>query len=161
MRFKMMDLPILVLSIIIPLLAGGLGSLATAPAIPVWYRSLTKPSWTPPSWLFGPVWTLLFVLMGIALFLVWRKGWSSPGVTVALAVFGIQLVLNVLWSVLFFGLRQPGWALLDICLLWVFILLTLLQFIRQVTAAGVLLVPYLAWVSFALALNVAIWRLNR
>ncbi|MBM3296886.1 MAG: tryptophan-rich sensory protein [Candidatus Aminicenantes bacterium] len=150
----------LVLSLVACQAAGFLGSLATTPSIPNWYKSLAKPSFTPPSWVFGPAWITLYLMMGVALFLVWRKGLSAPGVKTALILFFVQLALNSLWSVLFFGLHQPFWAFVEIVVLWVFILLTLIAFWRISLPAGLLLVPYLLWVTFASALNFAIWRLN-
>jgi len=100
-------------AIVVCLLAGLIGSIFTAPAVPTWYATLTKPALTPPAWLFGPVWTVLFILMGIALYLVWRKGWEQKGVQVATAIFAVQLVLNVLWSYFFFGLQVPFLALIE------------------------------------------------
>ncbi|MBN2199004.1 MAG: tryptophan-rich sensory protein [Candidatus Aminicenantes bacterium] len=150
----------LVISLLVCQAAGFLGSLATTPSIPNWYRNLAKPSFTPPSWVFGPAWVTLYVMMGIALFLVWRRGAAAPGVKTALILFFIQLALNSLWSVLFFGLHQPFWAFIEIIILWIFILLTLIAFWRISLPAGLLLLPYLLWVTFASALNFAIWRLN-
>ena len=138
---------------------GIVGAGFTAPAIADWYRSLERPSWTPPDWLFGPVWIALYALMAVAAWLVWRKG-RVPGVWTAGALFGVQLALNAIWTPIFFGLRQPGWALLDILLLWAAILLTLVAFARVRPLAAGLLAPYLAWVTYAGALNFALWRLN-
>jgi translocator protein len=135
------------------------GSAFTAPSVPEWYEGLVKPSFTPPSWLFGPVWSVLYLAMAIAGWLVWRRQRESS-TTLALALFGGQLVLNVLWSVLFFGLQAPGIALIEILTLWVVILATLLSLWRISPIAGWLFVPYLAWVSFASILNFEIWRLN-
>ena len=146
-------------SILICFAAAGLGSVVTTSKIPNWYADLTKPVWTPPGWLFGPVWTALYLGMAIAAWLVWRKR-GIGAAKLPLALFAIQLTLNSLWSVLFFGFQQPGMALIDILLLWCAILATLIAFWRHSTLAGLLLVPYLAWVSFAVALNWAIWRLN-
>jgi benzodiazapine receptor len=141
------------------LLAGLIGSLFTAPAIATWYRDLQKPAWGPPNWVFAPVWTALYVAMGVAAWLVWRR--AVPGVAAALVLFAVQLALNVVWSGLFFGLHSPGAALLDIVLLWLAILATLVAFWRVSPAAGILLLPYLGWVSFAASLNYTIWRMNR
>lgn len=135
------------------------GSRTTIPEIPVWYAQLNKPTWNPPSWLFGPVWTLLYTLMAIA---AWRV-WLSPKrfeVRLALALFFCQLLQNAAWSEVFFRFHQPGWALATILLLWVTILATLIAFWRISRAAGWMMVPYLAWVSFATVLNAAIWQLN-
>ncbi|MCA1716929.1 MAG: tryptophan-rich sensory protein [Actinobacteria bacterium] len=135
------------------------GSEFTAPSIPEWYESLAKPFFTPPSWLFGPVWTALYLAMAFAGWLVWRGG-STSTTALPLALFGGQLVLNALWSVLFFGLRSPGVALVEILVLWAAILATLLLFRRIGREAGWLLAPYLAWVTFAALLNFEIWQLN-
>lgn len=124
-----------------------------------WYASLVKPSWNPPGAVFGPVWTVLYILMGVAAWLVWkREGFS--GAKIALALFIGQLVLNALWSYLFFGLRQPMWAFFEIILLWIVIVLTMVSFWRVRPAAGVLFIPYVCWVGFALVLNLQLWRLN-
>jgi len=124
-----------------------------------WYASLTRPGYAPPNWLFGPVWTMLYLMIAIAGWLVWK---SSPADSkrLALTAFGVQLLLNAAWSALFFGLHQPGWAFFEICLLWTAILTTILLFRRHSTAAAVLLMPYLAWVSFAAVLNYGFWSLN-
>jgi benzodiazapine receptor len=124
-----------------------------------WYASLTKPAWTPPNAVFGPVWTALYVLMGVAAWLVWRKAGFS-GAPVALGLFVAQLALNALWSYLFFGLHRPGAAFAEIVVLWLAILGTVIGFWRVRPAAGALLIPYLAWVTFASGLNVQLWRLN-
>jgi len=142
------------------LLAGAVGGLFSSPAIPGWYAALQKPAFNPPNWIFGPVWTALYVMMGIAAFLAWDKGWRRPGVRPALIVFAAQLALNVLWSALFFGARSPAAALVDIIALWLAILAALILFARVSKAGAVLMVPYLAWVTFATALNVAIVALN-
>ncbi len=136
-----------------------LGSLATYPRIDDWYAALAKPSWRPPNWVFGPVWTALYLAMAVAAWLVWReKGWA--GSRVPLALFGVQLALNAAWSWLFFALRSPGLGLVDILLLWIAIAATLIVFWRRSIIAGLLFVPYLAWVTFAAALNYSIWQLN-
>jgi len=145
--------------IALSLLAGVIGSLFTAHSVTTWYVALAKPSWTPPSWLFGPVWTVLYLLMGLAAWLVWRKG-GFAAATAPLALFLVQLALNATWSVLFFGLRRPGLAFGEIVLLWCFILATTIAFWSRRAAAAYLMLPYLGWVSFALALNLSIWRLN-
>jgi translocator protein len=137
----------------------GVGGLATSPNIPNWYAGLAKPSWTPPNWVFGPVWSTLYIAMAVAAWLVWRKA-GLAGAAMPMALFGIQLLLNALWSWLFFGLHSPGAAAIDIVLLWLAIAATTIAFWRRSAAAGILFVPYLVWVSFALTLNLAIWRLN-
>ena len=143
-----------------PLVVGGLSGFATAKGVETWYPTLIKPSFNPPAWIFGPVWTVLYILMGVAAFLVWRQGLEADGVKRALALFLVQLGLNGLWSILFFGLQRPGWALVEIVVLWVAIVVTLRAFWRVSPAAGWLLVPYLAWVSFATVLNGSLWMLN-
>ena len=141
--------------------AGFLGALYTQPAIPVWYSSLLKPSFSPPNWIFAPVWTGLYFLMGVAFFLIWAKAADSTQSRSAKILFLIQLGLNVAWSVIFFGLRFPFGGFLLIMLLWAMILATLIVFYRLSRAAGLLLVPYLAWVSFATVLNFFLWFLNK
>ena len=136
-----------------------LGSVFTAAGQPEWYGSLAKPAFTPPSWVFGPVWTTLYVLMAVAAWLVWERAGSDRG-RAALTAFGIQLLLNLAWSGVFFALRAPGWALLVLAALWVAIAVTMRLFLRHSRPAAWLLAPYLAWVSYAAALNFAIWRLN-
>jgi benzodiazapine receptor len=150
----------LIVSVVTPVLVGALSGMATARGVQEWYPSLVKPSFNPPNWVFGPVWTTLYIMMGIALYLVWRKGLREPGVWAAMVVFAIQLVLNGLWSLLFFGMHRPDIAFFEIVLLWVAILATTIAFFRQHRLAGTLLVPYLAWVSFAAVLNYSLWRLN-
>lgn len=122
-----------------------------------WYDALAKPSWNPPAWVFGPTWTILYALMALAAWKVWIV---VRRIDLALVVYGVQLVLNGLWSYLFFGLQRPDLALIDIAAMWLMILLTLVLFWRRDRLAGMLLVPYLLWVSFASALNFAIWQLN-
>jgi translocator protein len=139
--------------------AAGLGSLFTTPSIGGWYVTLHKPWWIPPNWLFGPVWSVLYLSMAIAAWLVWRKGGVS-GAKLALTLFALQLVLNVCWSAVFFSAHMPGVAFAEIVLLWLFILATVVSFWPISRVAGWLIVPYLLWVAFAAALNYAIWRLN-
>ena len=140
--------------------AAGLGSLFTTPEIEGWYARLLKPSWTPPSWVFGPVWSALYLMMAIAAWLVWR-GHGFKAAMVPLALFAAQLLFNVLWSILFFGMHRVGLALADILLLWAAILTTLFSFWRVSPWAGALMLPYLLWVSYATALNYSIWMSNR
>jgi len=125
-----------------------------------WYASLVRPSWTPPSALFAPVWTLLYTLMGVAAWTVWRKA-GFGGAGAALALFVVQLALNALWSYLFFGQHRPDLAFLDIVALWLAILAVIGLFWRVDRSAGALLLPYLAWVGFAACLNFALWQMNR
>lgn len=140
--------------IVLCLGAGILGSVATRSGLAPWYAGLVKPSWTPPPWLFGPVWTLLYIAMAVSGWRIWlRRG--------PLGLFALQLALNTLWSFLFFGLRRPDLALIDIVTLWCAIVATMVTFWTRDRVAGALFVPYLAWVSFASALNLALWQLNR
>ncbi len=149
-----------VLSILLCLAAGAIGGLVTYPAIPGWYASLNKPSFSPPNWVFGPVWTALYVLMGIAAYAVYRTGMKKQAVRDALAVFGVQLGINVLWSLLFFGLHSPIYGLMCIVALWLAIAITIIRFYAISKTAGLLLVPYILWVSFASLLNFCVWMLN-
>ena len=151
----------LVVSVIVCLAAGAIGSIFTRNAIPTWYTTLVKPSFTPPNWLFAPVWTLLYILMGIAAFLIWRKGLVNRQVRMALIAFLVQLVLNTFWSIVFFGFHNPLMGLVVISFLWVAILTTAVLFYRVSRVASMLLWPYLLWVSFASVLNGSIWLLNR
>jgi tryptophan-rich sensory protein len=146
----------LFIAIVVTQLAGFIGSLFAAPNIATWYNSLAKPSFTPPSWLFAPVWTLLYLSMGISLYLVWIKKADK----LAFSLFFIQLFLNILWSVLFFGLQNTLVGLIEIIVLWAAILATILYFYRISKAAALILIPYLAWVSFAAVLNFSIHTLN-
>ena len=124
-----------------------------------WYSQLQKPSWTPPNYLFGPVWTLLYILMAVAAWMVWRQS-GIAGARLALSLFIIQLVLNGIWSWIFFGMHKVGLAFIEVLLLWIFILTTTISFWNHYKLAGILFLPYLAWVSFASVLNFAIWRIN-
>ena len=149
-----------IVAIVVCQLAGVVGSVFTTPSIPTWYAALQKPGFTPPNWIFGPVWTTLFVLMGIAAFIVWNKGLDKEGVKAALVLFIIQLLLNMLWSFLFFTLHSPLYAFVEIIILWLAILLTMVKFFPISRAAGYLLLPYILWVSFAAVLNFTLFRLN-
>lgn len=142
------------------LLPGIVGSLFSAPAIPEWYAGLNKPWFTPPNYLFGPVWTALYISMGISAFLIWRRRQEHPTATPALIVFAAQLLFNALWSPVFFGARSLALGLVVIILLWLAIAVTVVLFSRISKIAGLVLVPYLLWVSFATALNVELYRLN-
>lgn len=153
------NIPKLILSIGLCLGAGVLGSFFTVSSIPTWYTTLNKPSFSPPNWVFGPVWTLLYILMGISLYLVWAS--KSKVKQNALNLFFVQLGLNALWSIVFFGLHSPFLALLTIVALWAMIFLTIQAFLKINKISGRLLVPYLVWVSFATYLNYSIWVLNR
>jgi tryptophan-rich sensory protein len=173
----------LLASIIICELAGVVGSVFTTPEIKSWYATLNKPAFNPPSWIFGPVWTTLFVLMGVALYLVWNKkfviknklgnsalrswnkwseklwsgSWQKANI---LLVFALQLVLNVLWSIIFFGSHNVGVAFFELLMLWVAIAYTIINFYRVSKWAAYLLLPYILWVTFAGFLNVALWFIN-
>lgn len=153
------DLGMLGLLLLLCFSVAAVGGLVTRPAIDGWYATLTKPLWTPPNWLFAPVWSVLYVLMAFAAWVYWRstapgrRGW--PWV-----VFFVQLALNLLWSVLFFGLRSPAMALVDVVLLWIAIAATAAGFLRSSRLAAGLMLPYLAWVSFAAILNAGLWAMN-
>lgn len=149
----------LIVSLVIPQLAGGIGSIFTAKSVGGWYKTLNYPPLNPPGWIFGPVWTILYVLMGISLYLVWTKE-SVSGKKIAFWIFGIQLGLNILWSVLFFGFQRPDLAFLEIIFLWILIAANIWIFYGISKTAGWLLVPYLLWVSFAAYLNYNLWKLN-
>jgi len=150
----------LVIAIVVSELAGIIGSIFTVSAIPNWYAGIVKPALNPPSWVFGPAWTTLYALMGIAAFLIWKSGWEKKEIKKALGVFGIQLFLNAFWSIIFFGLQNPFWAFVEIIVLWLAILWTVLAFYKISRPAAYLLLPYILWVSFAAYLNYSIWMLN-
>ncbi|OEC86866.1 MULTISPECIES: TspO/MBR family protein [Methanobacterium] len=158
--FKKSEILKLVVSILIPLIAGFIGSIATFSSIPTWYASLVKPAWAPPNWVFAPVWTTLFILMGIALFLVWRQGLWRKDVKIAVSIFAVQLVLNVLWSIIFFGLQSLLGGLIEIVFLWIAILATIITFYRISKPAGILLLPYIIWVTIASYLTYTVYILN-
>ncbi len=153
---------VLVLVFLVALCLGvaGAGAWFTSGSVSAWFPTLRKPAWNPPAWVFGPVWTALYLMMATAAWLVWRRAGFS-GAAGALGLFAAQLALNAAWSPLFFGLRSPAAALADIIVLWIAIALTTIAFRRIVPLAAVLLVPYWLWVTFAAALNYSIWRLNR
>ena len=147
-------------SIIACQLAGYIGSIFTTPEIAGWYALLHKPSFSPPDWVFAPVWTTLFLLMGISLYLVWKKQILAEGKGLAVSIFIFQLVLNILWSLLFFGFHSPLAGLIEIIALWVMILFTIESFYEISRASAWLLLPYILWVTFAGVLNFFIWWLN-
>ena len=155
------DIGRLAASVIICIIPGFVGSMINARAIPTWYAFINRPSFAPPDWVFAPVWTALYVIMGVSLFLVWRRGTKTPGVKGALLAFAIQLVLNGLWTPVFFGLKSPFAGLIVIIIMWAAILITIVRFYPISRTAALLLVPYLAWVSFATALNAGFYVLNR
>ena len=157
--------------VVISELAGVIGSVFTAPSIPTWYAGIVKPTFNPPAWVFGPVWTTLFAFMGIAVSLVYIKDEKKAlsevegrrlkrGKRVALTLFGIQLALNIFWSIIFFGLHSPGAALFEIVFLWLAIVATIIAFSKISKPAAWLLLPYILWVSFAMYLNYSIYALN-
>lgn len=149
-----------IFSIFICQLAGFIGSFFTIRAIPTWYASLNKPYFNPPGWIFAPVWTILYSLMGIALFLILSKGMEKQSVRIAVGIFAAQLMLNALWSIIFFGLKNPFFAFVEIIFLWFAILASIIAFFRLSRTAAILLIPYLLWVSFAAVLNFYLWNLN-
>jgi len=149
----------LVVCVAVCLAAAGVGGLATSRSVATWYQTIEKPSWTPPGWVFGPVWTTLYLMMAVAAWLVWRRAGVSGG-RLALTLFAAQLVLNAAWSWLFFGLQNPGAAFVELIVLWLAIVATLVAFWRTTAPAGWLMLPYLLWVTFAGVLNFTIWRMN-
>jgi benzodiazapine receptor len=148
----------LIVSMAVALAVGAVGGLATASSVTDWYTTLHKPWFNPPNALFAPVWTLLYILMGVAAWLVWRR--RRPGGGQALALYGLQLLLNLAWPLVFFGLHSPRLGLVDIAFLLVALLATIVAFYRIDRVAAVLLLPLAAWTAFAAALNAAIWRMN-
>lgn len=152
----------LLVSIAIPFLVGAFGAFfTTADTLNNWYAGLRKPPFNPPDWVFGPVWTTLYIMMGIAAFLIWRKGLDDKVVRIALACFIVQLFLNAIWTPLFFGLHSPLLGLIDIVLLLNAVIVTIYAFSKISRPAAILLVPYLAWVFFATLLNASLYILNR
>ena len=159
MMSRKRQIAVLLLFLLLCYLAAAIGSLFTTANISNgWYASLPRPPWTPPNWLFGPVWTVLYTLMAVAAWLVWRVYGGVKQAAVPLALFTMQLCLNIGWSGVFFGQRLVGAGFFVIVLLWILILLTMLVFWRSKPLAGMLFLPYLLWVSYATALNFAIWR---
>ncbi|MBU1091616.1 tryptophan-rich sensory protein [Patescibacteria group bacterium] len=140
----------LIISLVLPQLAGLVGSFFTVSTISTWYDFLQKPSFNPPSWVFGPAWVLLYFLMGIALYLAWEKRF----------LFFVHLFFNAIWSIIFFGLQQPGWAFVNIIIIWLFIIFLMIKFWKVNRWSTYLLIPYFLWVSFASVLNFSIWYLN-
>jgi translocator protein len=149
----------LIACIAIPLIVGGIAGIAPSGSDNEWYAALDKPVFNPPDWVFGPVWTILYLLMGISLYLIWKSP-ASPIRKLALIIFGIQLVLNFAWSFIFFYFQQPGFALIEIVILWFSILAMIIVFHRINRVAAYLQIPYLLWVTFATLLNASIWWLN-
>jgi translocator protein len=153
-----MEILKLIICILICQIIGFLGSLFNIKSIPGWYSKQKKPSFNPPSWIFGPVWTMLYILIGISLYLVLVSGKLT---NLAIIIFSIQLFLNLIWTGIFFGMKKPLLAFIEIVLLWASILINILVFYEISRAASYLLIPYLLWVSFAAVLNFSIWWLNR
>jgi translocator protein len=153
------DILSLAICIALPLIVGSISGIATSGNITTWHATLNKPVFNPPNYLFGPVWTVLYLLMGISLFMIWRSP-SGDARNYALAIFSIQLVLNFAWSFIFFHFKQTGWAFVEIILIWISVLAMIIIFYRINRTAAFLQVPYLLWVSFASVLNGAIWWLN-
>lgn len=151
----------LIASLFLCFAVAGIGSLVTTPSINTWYETLNKPAFNPPNWIFAPVWTLLFFCMGVSFYLIWKRGTQKKKVQKAIVLFLLQLCLNFFWSLLFFGLHSPLFAFIDIILLWIAIFLTIRSFWQVSKPAAYLLLPYLAWVSFAAILNLSIVVLNR
>jgi tryptophan-rich sensory protein len=159
-KITIQSYPKLIAAILFCLIVGSLGSLVTTTGPGSWYTSLEKPFFAPPNWVFAPVWITLFILMGIALYLIWQSGTENRDVQIALGFFGVQFILNVIWSFLFFGLRSPLLGLIDIILLWIMIGATIGAFYRVKKIAAYFLIPYIAWVTIATALNGAVYLLN-
>ena len=150
----------LIISLVIPLVIGGTAGYFTASGTGSWYQTINTPSWNPPNWVFGPVWTFLYILMGISLYLVWKKDLPAGEKRMAYTFFALQLLFNFCWSFIFFNQHRIGLAFLDIVVLWVCLLVTIFLFARVSNVAAWLLVPYISWVSFAAILNFTIWKLN-
>jgi tryptophan-rich sensory protein len=148
----------IVLSIALPLGLGAVGGFFTSSSVTGWYGSLKKPSFNPPSWVFGPAWTVLYILMGIAFFLIWKS--NNTLKNKAISFYLLQLLFNFAWTFIFFYAQQPGWALVEILILWILIIATISCFFKISPLAGWLLIPYICWVTFATILNFAIWKLN-
>lgn len=158
--FNVREIPKLAVSWIIVFVAAAIGSVSTSSQITTWYTTLAKPAWTPPNWIFGPVWTTLYILMGIALFLVWRQGLDRRDVQFAILIFAVQLILNTLWSVVFFGMQSIFGGFIIILILWIAILANIIAFYMISKPAGLILIPYIIWVSIASYLNYSVYLLN-
>lgn len=150
----------LIISLVLCQLAGLLGTIFTSDSITTWYAALNKPSFNPPDWIFGPVWIILYILMGISLFIIWKEDLKNREVKAAFVIFMIQLIFNAAWSLIFFGAESISGGLIVIIILWVLILITIIRFMKISRTAGIMLLPYLLWVSFATVLNFYILKLN-
>ncbi len=158
--FSIREIPKLIVSIVVVFLAGAVGTVYTLKQITTWYVALTKPGWTPPNWAFGPIWSTLYVLMGISLFLIWRQGLYRKDVQIAILVFAVQLAINVIWSIVFFGTHNIFGGLVLVLILWISIFINIIVFYRISKPAGLILIPYLLWVSIASYLNYSVFLLN-
>jgi translocator protein len=154
-----MDWLKLIISILMCQFAGLFGTIFTRKNIPTWFANLKKPIFNPPDWVFGPVWITLYFMMGISFYLIWKNENSSV-TKIPIIIFIVHLFLNSIWTIIFFGFKSPGFAFIEIIILWILILICIIQFYPISTTASVLLIPYLLWVSFASVLNFTIWKLN-
>jgi benzodiazapine receptor len=159
-EMKTRGIAILVAAILIPMTAAVIGSAFTTPEIPGWYESLNKPFFQPPNWLFGPVWTILYIMMGISAYLIWKRGLEREEIKNCFLFFILQITLNVLWSIIFFGLKELLFAFVELAFLWIAILVYIISAYKIDRRAAYLFIPYLAWVSFAGVLNFSVWLLN-
>lgn len=159
-NFKIMNYKRLAISLSLPQLAGIIGSLFTTPAIPNWYANLNKPSFNPPNWIFGPVWIILYVLMGISVYLIWQEVEKNKKSKNAVTLFWMHLIFNASWPIIFFGLKNPALAFINIIIILAFIIILMIKFWKINKYSTYLLAPYLLWVSFAALLNYFIWHLN-
>lgn len=150
----------LFISLLVPFVSGAIGSVFTFQAIPTWYASLNKASFNPPNWLFGPAWTVLYILIGVSLFLVLNSKIENKNKRIALIIFFAQIILNMLWSIVFFGIKSPIAAFINIIFLWISILLNIISFYKINKTSGLILIPYLCWVTFAGLLNLFVVILN-
>lgn len=150
----------LIISLIIPLAVGAVSAVFTMRSVQTWYPILNKPFFNPPNWIFAPVWTVLYIMMGIAFYIIWKKPWQGNEKRTAITVYFIQLLLNFAWSAIFFYFHRKGWALAEISVLWIMIVITIRVFGKISRTAAWLLIPYIIWVSFACLLTYAIWQLN-
>ena len=149
-----------IISILLPMIIGGISGSFTSASINTWYVTLNKPWFNPPNWIFGPVWTLLYLMMGIAFYMIWKSEAVNAVKQTAVILFAAQLLVNFLWSLIFFYLKQPGWAMIDIILMWILIVATIFSFGKISSTAAWLMLPYICWVSFAMILNFYLWKLN-
>ena len=157
---KLSGILTLIICLLIPLVTGSLSGLANVGSLNEWYVQLNKPSFNPPGYLFGPVWTILYILMGVSLYLIWKSPAGKTRIK-ALIIFGLQMVFNFAWTFIFFYFRQMGWALVDIIILWLNIIIMIVFFYKINKFAAIIQFPYLLWVSFASVLNASIWLLNK